>query len=306
MSRNAPPHQSIICSSKATTPLMMPSATLTVFSSVDPLTLISPHNGDGDIEGSSGLLISNEDHALDALDLYNHTRQRRALILKELLTRKQQQQQQHSEGSGVIIKFDHPATASEAMFHQVYRGVHSEGLLTFLTTAWNQWIALGEEGQDPLGYLNSDSDIIADVSGSVIQKPPIPRPFVPSNMPLRRAGLTDQRPSQHVLGQVGYYGTDTCTPLFAQLAQELLQDTSLVHAAVERALQDAAATVSYIVLTHPGHHALTTVLGEPVTSITLRVWHKTSCPCRHQRLVLRRLVLPLPLTRVILGWRSWT
>ena len=30
-----------------------------------------------------------------------------------------------------------------------------------------------------------------------------------------------------------------------------------MHAAVERALQDAAATVSYIVLTHPGHHALT-------------------------------------------------
>ena len=106
--------------------LMMPSATLTVFSSVDPLTLISPHNGDVDIGGSSGLLISNEDHALDALDLYNHTRQRRALILKELLTRKQQQQQ-HSEGSEVIIKFDQPATASEAMFHQVYRGFHSEG-----------------------------------------------------------------------------------------------------------------------------------------------------------------------------------
>ena len=88
-----------------------------------------------------------------------------------------------------------------------------------------------------------------------MQKPSIPLPFVPTNMPLRHVGLTDQRPSQHVLGQVGYYGTDTCTPLFAQLAQELLQDTSLVHAAVERALQDAAATVSYIVATHPGHHA---------------------------------------------------
>ena len=54
------------------------------------------------------------------------TRANAELILKELLPRKQQQQQ-HSEGSEVIIKFDQPATAFEAMFHLVYRGVHSEG-----------------------------------------------------------------------------------------------------------------------------------------------------------------------------------
>lgn len=226
---------------------MVKAASLTVFSSVDPLTLVSQP------EKNSSTLISKEDQALDAMDHFNHTRQRRALILKELLTRKQQQQQDDSAVASLNIQFEQPAPATVFMFHQIYGDVHSEGLLTFLETAWSQWEGLGDEGQDPLGYHHTHP---VDTT--------VPRPFVPPNIPLRRAGPTDQRPSQHVLGQVGYYCTDTCTPIFHKLQQELLQDAALVHAAVERARVVSSSdtvTVSYIIPTHPGHHAAQDCFG---------------------------------------------
>ena len=62
---------------------------------------------------------------------------------------------QQRENSEVSILFQQLSRATEAMFHQMYREVHSKGLLSFLSTASDQWIALGEEGQDPFWGIST-------------------------------------------------------------------------------------------------------------------------------------------------------
>ena len=66
-----------------------------------------------------------------------------------------------------------------------------------------------------------------------------------------------------MLGQVGYYCTDTCTPVFGALRAELQGDAALVRAAVAHAQQQQQPqfTVSYLLPTHPGHHAATDSFG---------------------------------------------
>ena len=101
-------------------------------------------------------------------------------------------------------------------------------------------------------------------------------PLVPSNVPLPRTITMQsqqqqhqQRPSQHVLGQVGYYCTDTCTPIFGALRAEVESDAALVRAAVahhalaqqQQQQQPYYSVVSYILPTHPGHHAATDSFG---------------------------------------------
>jgi acetoin utilization deacetylase AcuC-like enzyme len=147
-----------------------------------------------------------------------------------------------------------PAPTLKNLKDTAYNKVHSERLLDFLSTGWNQWDALGEEGQDPLTTLKRNKN-------EEPREKRITPPLIPGNVPLHRD--PHQRPSQNVMGQVGYYCTDTCTPIFEELLEELLWDLETVTMAVNMALEkkrknDASSpsnNVVYALCTHPGHHA---------------------------------------------------
>jgi hypothetical protein len=175
-------------------------------------------------ESGTKPVISTEDQAADALDTFNHPRFRRALILKTL------------EANSDQISFQTPA-APEPNLARMYATVHSEGLLEFLTTAWSQWDGLGEEGRDPGASLDL---------GQVGAKP-----LIPTNTPLPRDA--HQRPSKNVMGQIGYYCTDMCTPIMKSLLNELQWDSAIIQMAVDKAVVDGA--LAYAMPTHPGHHA---------------------------------------------------
>lgn len=66
------------------------------------------------------------------------------------------------------------------------------------------------------------------------------------------------RPSAHVIGQMGYYCNDDCTPVFGDMLRELREDGGAVRASVARATVD---TTIYVLQTHPGHHAQQNVFG---------------------------------------------
>ena len=118
-------------------------------------------------------------------------------------------------------------------------------------------------------------------------------PLVPTNSALPRSA-GKQRPSKHVLGQVGYYCTDTVTPIFAELLNELKADAQVIQTVATALLQlfgrevasssfvnpsaesgAAAASSSssspllqcssppvwYALPTHPGHHAASDSFG---------------------------------------------
>jgi len=193
--------------------------------------------------------VSAQDKALDAMDLFNHPRQRRALILSELRARDHRNRSSSDVDTTTSIRFECPTIPeSSSILADTYGTVHSEGLLSFLETAWEKWENMGQEGRDPMGFL----DVTASAASSTVP------PLVPGNVPLPRT--MGQRPSRHVLGQVGYYCTDTCTPVFGALRAELHKDAALVRAAVAHAQQEQYS-VSYVLPTHPGHHAATVSFG---------------------------------------------
>lgn len=66
------------------------------------------------------------------------------------------------------------------------------------------------------------------------------------------------RPSAHVLGQIGYYCNDDCTPVFEDMLRELCQDGGIVRSAVQLV---SDSTTVYALPTHPGHHSQRTVFG---------------------------------------------
>lgn len=166
--------------------------------------------------------LTEEDCQADAVDSFNHPRKRRALILDRL----------RQEASVSFLTPTQNVEVSEA-----FSTVHSEGLLDFLKTAWNQWIEMGEEGRDV--------DHIPIVTPGTIPA------LIFGNAPLPRDPY--QEPSSNVVGQIGYYCTDDCTPIFAQLWSELQSDTNVVATAIDTALEGHTAV--YALPTHPGHHA---------------------------------------------------
>jgi acetoin utilization deacetylase AcuC-like enzyme len=169
----------------------------------------------------------------DQLDPFNHPRERRELILDCL--------RRHERTADVEICTIPTATNDdgghgEADFDAMYSGIHSKGLLELLRTGWSKWQKLGEDGQVPSAKLGEG--------------------VVPINMTLPR--VSTERPSQRVLGQMGYYCTDNCTPLFAALYPELCADAAVLRFATQQVTTNAAAAaanVYYCLLTHPGHHA---------------------------------------------------
>jgi len=246
--------------------------TLVVLSSVD---LEGGGDGKNLKEGGIGG-VSERDARNDGLDDFNHPRIRRARILEALRSRSQQQRR-----SASLICYRRTEPCSDLM--ELYGpsdddqsdggGVHSRRLLEFLQRGWQQWVLLGPEGRDPSGYADGYRDDDEEAEATV-------PPLTFTNVPLPR--FAGQRPSKHVLGKMGYFCTDKCTPIFADLRKELLEDAGTVRAARNLVLRrfhrqllgklttpeeghetedDTLASVSeqpltaYALPTHPGHHA---------------------------------------------------
>lgn len=164
----------------------------------------------------------------DHLDLYNHPRYRRAMILKELAGRR---------SSEDIIKFEIPSQAASNL--DVYRKIHTARLIDFFASAWKLWDDIGADGQDSM--CNGGG-------GKEASSPAL----IPGNTPLPRDRF--QRPSKNVMGQIGFFCTDTCTPVFGTMLEELLWDGAVVEQAVAT-LQENPSVVAYALGTHPGHHS---------------------------------------------------
>jgi len=202
-------------------------------------------------------IVSPAELAKDRMDVYNHPRERRALIVKELEKRKQKQEQDDNGGSTsynfalIEWKVVDGTTKNENQlkddddWRRLYETVHTPELLDFLTTAWSRFDSLGTEGQTP-GYF-------VETGGQQQHE----RVLVPGNTPLHRDVLT-QRPSKNVMGQMGYFCTDVDTPVFADLCNELYRDGSLIQTAVQEARADRTI---YTLVTHPGHHAAADSFG---------------------------------------------
>jgi acetoin utilization deacetylase AcuC-like enzyme len=204
----------------------------------DSLKIVETESGERSLELSMG------DTRCDALDNFNHTRFRRASILNSLFQEQKTNKDKAFLESTTGIGW-HPAPAASNL--DFYKATHSQELLTFLLTAHDAWERLGPLGRDHSGCLAVSQTDRADAS--------VCPPLVPINMPLARLPNIHQRPSQHVLGQMGYYCNDTCTPIFDQLSRELLEDAGVMHHAVQLAVQNETKSTIYAVPTHPGHHA---------------------------------------------------
>lgn len=177
-------------------------------------------------------LLLEEEKESDGLDIFNHPRIRRALILHHFL----------ATTTDCTISFASPESPCSD-FKSAFRDIHSEGLLDFLDTAWQEWVDMGEEGRD-MDHIPSQGDGIPNL--------------IPGNSPLPRDPYQD--PSSNVMGKIGYYCTDDCTPVFASLHEELSWDCAVVKLAVDRVLE-APSTPVYAIPTHPGHHAATDSFG---------------------------------------------
>jgi len=208
------------------------------------------------IQTAKGIVLDEISKRNDEWDDFNHPRERRALILRELYLRGK------SNGKGrTIIVFETPAAENmnendDKSALGLYRKIHSDGLISFLSIAWKNWDSLGQLGRDPscipfAALLMEDSD---DET-----QPRVP-PLIPSNFvfPRDNNGFSHhhpQRSSKNVMGKMGYYCTDTCTPIFSELVEELAIDARTVARAVAIAIDPANSAVVYALCTHPGHHA---------------------------------------------------
>jgi acetoin utilization deacetylase AcuC-like enzyme len=192
---------------------------------VAPIDFPPPASSDAS-NGSSN--NDNRGNKNENFDAFNRPRQRRLFIAQAL--------QAYDKVDFVV------ADSAEADL-SMYEGAHSQGLLDFLLTSWSKWENLGKDGRDPLGSLETKgSDIPA---------------LIPGNFCIPRE--PNQLPSKHVIGQIGYYCNDTCTPVFADLKQELIRDADCLRAST-KALEVPGAIV-YMLPTHPGHHAASDSYG---------------------------------------------
>ena len=186
-----------------------------------------------ELDGGSEPVLDDTATRNDSLDDFNHPRYRRAIILRELSKR----------GDGIV--FETPFRPAKDL--TAYQNVHSERLIQFLSTSWERWDALGSAGQDPANALSLMGNKQEDCSTP---------PLIPQNYAIPRDPY--QRPSQNVMGQIGFFCTDTCTPVFAQLKEELLWDCAVMQraiASIERYM------VVYALATHPGHHSANDSFG---------------------------------------------
>lgn len=174
-----------------------------------------------------GPVLNAADARNDNMDKFNHPRIRRALILQSM--------------KDVDAKFTFETPPAPSKNLDDYKLVCSDRLLEFFSTAYDRWHAMGEH-QDP-GSTWTLEEELDDVS----------HPLIPGNVLLPRGPF--QRPSKNVMGQIGYYCTDTVTPVFKELMEELLWDSAVVKQAIERLKDPKSNNMVYALGTHPGHHA---------------------------------------------------
>ena len=111
-----------------------------------------------------------------------------------------------------------------------------------MSTAWTKWVAMGEAK----GYYED----CCHPQWKKSTEEPIP-PLIPCHTAFRNC--PHERPSENVMGAMGYYCTDNMTPIVGSLQAELEEDAMIICQAVKHSFQDK--TVVYAVTTHPGHHA---------------------------------------------------
>lgn len=246
---------------------------MTTLSPVVVLTVVSRYHPGTDLsfaDAPDGVppLLSLEDERNDGWDTFNHPRYRRAMILRELATHCGFEDDTYGDGKGGAkrIAFVTPSAPNDVTANlkdTAYQKAHSIELLDFLSTSWTRWDALGHEGQDPASSLKFNLAL------NEVDCIEMTKPLIPGNFPMPRDTGTVQRPSQNVMGQVGYYCTDTCTPIFSELLTELWWDLETIQLAVKLSCLDngddvvvsstsassLCCNVVYALCTHPGHHA---------------------------------------------------
>mmetsp|Transcript_23567 Transcript_23567/g.59784 ORF Transcript_23567/g.59784 Transcript_23567/m.59784 type:complete len:472 (-) Transcript_23567:242-1657(-) len=132
---------------------------------------------------------------------------------------------------------------------------HEQGLLTYLDTAWERWVALAE--MRPPDFC-CEADLEAAHAAA---RPPA---LVPANG-LFRDGL--QLPGRSVLSQACFYHADRFTPIFAGLREALLSDLAVVRTAVDALAYPRPSPHTpppppvYAMVAHPGHHATGSTSG---------------------------------------------
>lgn len=134
--------------------------------------------------------------------------------------------------------------------------VHDEELVTYLKTAWDQWVAIWEENKSNRSFLElfGVPDTKEKNQGNV-----------PSLVPLHiapRGGL--QRASKSILGQAGYFAVDHETPITSGLVDQLRSDMGIIAkvvSMVEKAVSKPEKCLIYAQVTHPGHHAHQDLIG---------------------------------------------
>jgi hypothetical protein len=156
-------------------------------------------------EATGQPILTAADQLSDDMDPFNHPRLRRALIMTAL---------KEKYAGTDIMQFICPETSKAASLDK-YKSIHSEGLVTFLSQAWKRWDHLGEEGQDDMCIMETltiTPDVVSTETVTVTTKH-VSKPLVPGVVPFNRDPQFQQRPSANVMGQVGYYCTDTCTAI---------------------------------------------------------------------------------------------
>jgi len=146
-----------------------------------------------------------------------------------------------------VVSFATPTVQGECNLVNLYREVHDEALLNFLTGAWSKWKAMGPKWDEDncLGGKTEKNETNAPTAAVP------PPPLIPCHSAFRD-GI--EVPSSNVMGAMGYYCTDFITPIVGTLVEELEEDAAIICSAVDNACFGRFRVV-YAVMTHPGHHA---------------------------------------------------
>jgi hypothetical protein len=212
--------------------LVVQTASSTMAPAIHVVSRYLPGEGllkSADNDAKGGPVLNAADARNDYMDKFNHPRIRRALILQSM-----------NDHADAKFTFEAPSAPSKNL--DDYKLVCSDRLLEFFSTAYDRWHAMGEHGQDPCSTRTLEEEL-DDIS----------HPLIPGNVLLPREPF--QRPSKNVMGQIGYYCTDTVTPVFKELKEELLWDSAVVKQAIERLKDPKSNNMVYALGTHPGHHA---------------------------------------------------
>lgn len=186
----------------------------------------------------------------DAYDEHNRPRLRRALICDALLRGDDRSARLASSSFARPPSSEEASTACDLV--RLYGPVHDEGMVRFLVEAWSKWRAMRPWDKDNClpGWNSGRPRDGNDGDGDV-------PPLVPCHSAFRRGGDDGvfERPSGNVMGAIGYYCTDSVTPVVGTLPKELREDAYVVCAAVDVAFLPGEVAAAYALTTHPGHHA---------------------------------------------------